>query len=98
MLPEINRLKKKKDIEKVFEEGQVFKEGFLIFKIAKNNSGKIRFGFIVSQKVSKRAVLRNKIKRRLRGLVGARLKKDGRRPRRFAYSCPGAGNKRFLGN
>lgn len=32
-----------------------------------------RFGFIVSQKVSKKASVRNKVKRRLRGLIKLKL-------------------------
>lgn len=82
MLPKINRLKKKKDIERVFKKGKGFKEDFLILKIAKNALSQTRFGFVVSQKVSKKATLRNKIKRRLREMVskkGKKLKK-GRHP------------------
>lgn len=73
MLPNINRLKKTKEIEQVFKKGKGHKEGFLFLKIAKNNLNASRFAFIVSRKVAKKAVLRNKIKRRLRELVGARL-------------------------
>ena len=69
MLPKVNRLKRKKDIERVFKEGQGFKEDFLIFKMVKNDLRNSRFAFIVSQKVSKKATLRNKIKRRLNELV-----------------------------
>lgn len=75
MLPKENRLKKKKDIERVFKKGMSFKEDFLILKMVKNNLKKSRFAFIVSQKVSKKATLRNKIKRRLRELVRLKLKK-----------------------
>ena len=69
MLPLNNRLKKTKEISRVFKEGRSFKEGFLILKTAKNNLNKSRFGFIVSQKVSKKAVVRNKIKRRMRAII-----------------------------
>jgi len=73
MLSLKNRLKNKKDIERVLKEGERVKEDFLIFKKAKNNLKKIRIGFIVSQKISKRANIRNKIKRRLRSLVRSKL-------------------------
>lgn len=82
MSPKINSLKKRKDIERVFEKGKRFKEDFLILKITKNALSQTRFGFIVSKKVSKKATLRNKIKRKLREIVskkGKKLKK-GRRP------------------
>ena len=76
MLPKINSLKKGKDIERVFEKGKRFKEDFLILKITKNALSQTRFGFIVSKKVSKKATLRNKIKRKLREIVS----KKGRHP------------------
>lgn len=73
MLPKRNRLKKKKDFEKVFKKGQGFKENFLVLKIVKNNLKINRFGFIVSTKFSKKATVRNKIKRRLSEIIRARL-------------------------
>ena len=73
MLPKINRLKKKNDFERVFKKGKSFKEDFLILRMAPNNLKTSRFGFVVSQKVSKKAFLRNKIKRRLRELIRLKL-------------------------
>lgn len=73
MLPKQNRLKKKKDFERIFKKGEGFKEGFLFLKVIKNNLEVSRFGFVVSKAFSKRAVLRNRIKRRLRVAVKARL-------------------------
>lgn len=75
MLPKVNRLKKKKDFEKVLKKGQGFKENFLVLKITKNNLKLSRFGFIVSTRFSKKAVVRNKIKRRLREIIRAKLAK-----------------------
>jgi len=76
MLPEIHRLKRKKDFERVFKEGKGgFKEDFLILKIIKNDLKVSRFGFVVSKNFSKKATLRNKIKRRLRELVKTKLTK-----------------------
>jgi ribonuclease P protein component len=74
MLLKVNRLQKEKDIERVFKKGRGFKEDFLVLKTLKNDSNKIRFGFVVSQKVSKKANIRNKIKRRLSELVRSKLK------------------------
>jgi ribonuclease P protein component len=70
-----NRLKKRNDFEKALRKGWKFKEDFLSLRLARNNFKKSRFGFIVSQKVSKKAVLRNKIKRRLRAIVNMKLPK-----------------------
>ncbi len=66
MLPKVNRLTKKKDFETVFKNGKSVKSDFLIFRIVKNHLQENRFGFVVSKKVSPRAVVRNRVKRRLR--------------------------------
>lgn len=69
MLPQQNRLKKKKDFERVFKKGKPTKGSFLLFKIVENELGVPRFGFIIPSKVLKKAVERNKLKRRLRHIV-----------------------------
>jgi len=75
MLFNRNRLRKKKDFEKVLKEGKSFREDSLVLKIKKNKLQEVRFGFIVSQKVSKKAVIRNKVKRRLREAVKEEINK-----------------------
>lgn len=57
------------NFKKVLKEGSSLKEKNLVLKYLENNLGKIRFGFLVSKKVSKKATIRNKIKRQLRELV-----------------------------
>jgi len=69
MLSKDQRLKKKKDFDLVFKKGSGLKESFLILKFQPGQFKKSRFGIVVSQKVSKKAVVRNKIKRRLRALI-----------------------------
>jgi ribonuclease P protein component len=71
MLPALNRLKKTKEIERVFKEGRGLKEDGLLLKVAKNSLGVSRFAFVAGQKASKKAVERNRIKRRLRELIRA---------------------------
>ena len=73
MLAKENCLRKKKDIERVFKQGKGFKQGFLFLKIAKNDLTLNRFAIVVSKKISLKAVIRNKIKRRLRAATRARL-------------------------
>lgn len=73
MLPKPNRLKKKKDFERVFKEGKGYKENFLYFKIANNGLKTSRFGFIVGKNFSGKATQRNRIKRRLREAVRMNL-------------------------
>ncbi len=60
-----NRLKKKRDFENVFKKGKAVKGSFLFIKYIKNDLGLPRFGFVVSAKVEKSAVKRNKIRRTL---------------------------------
>jgi len=75
MLPKENRLKKRKDFESVFRKGKGFKEDFLVLKKNKNNLNQSRFGFLVGGRVSKKATIRNKIRRRLSSLVQKKLAK-----------------------
>lgn len=58
-----NRLKKKRDFEEVFKKGKAVNGSFLFIKYRKNELGIPRFAFVVSAKVSKKAVERNKIRR-----------------------------------
>ena len=75
MLPQNNRLSAKKDFEKIFKKGLKFKEDFLFLRATRNGKKESRYAFIVSPKVSNKAALRNKIKRRLRGLAAANMPK-----------------------
>lgn len=69
MLSQKHRLTKQKDFDIVFKHGSSFFVRELGIKCAKNNSGHSRFGFIVSNKIAKKATERNKIKRRLREVI-----------------------------
>lgn len=69
MLNKINRLTKEKDFENLFKNGQAFHSQLFNLKIVRNKLNNTRFGFIISKKVSKKAVERNKIKRRLREVI-----------------------------
>jgi len=69
MLKKDNRLKKKKDFENVFKKGKGYKESFLSVKVSPNNLKENRFGIVISQKVSKKAVVRNKIKRKIKAVI-----------------------------
>jgi ribonuclease P protein component len=66
MLSSKNRLKKKKDFEAVFKKGETIRGGMFFLKISSTSNKDSRIGFVVSKKISKKAVERNKIKRRLR--------------------------------
>jgi len=66
VLSKENRLKKKSDFDFVFSKGRGFGGDFLFLKTS-------RFGFVVSKKVSNKAVIRNKIKRRMSEVVRSNL-------------------------
>ena len=69
-----NRLKKKKDFEEVFKQGKAAKGNFLFAKYRKNDLDYPRLAFIVSVKVSRKAVVRNRIRRILSDISRTKLK------------------------
>jgi ribonuclease P protein component len=69
MLPNSHRLRKTREIERVFKEGKGLKEEGLLLRTAKNGLNLSRFAFIAGQKASKKATERNRIKRTLRELI-----------------------------
>lgn len=95
MLPRENRLKKKRDFERVFKKGKSFKEDFLILKFVLNNLKQSRLGIIVPQKISKKATIRNKIKRRLRALLSFKLAKIKKGVDLVLVALPGFETKDF---
>ncbi|OQA70330.1 MAG: Ribonuclease P protein component [Parcubacteria group bacterium ADurb.Bin247] len=74
MLPFKNRIKKEKDFRKVFNAGKFVSLDFVSIKFSSNNLAETRFGFIVSKKVSKKAVTRNRLKRIFREQTRLNLK------------------------
>jgi ribonuclease P protein component len=66
MLKKEFRLRKQRDFERVFKKGFYFSEKLLALKLVNNDLQISRFGIIVSNKVSKKASKRNRIKRLLR--------------------------------
>lgn len=69
MLPKKNKLKKKTDFKKVFDKGKYYGSSFISLKALKNDLEYSRFGVIVGSKISKKAVERNKIKRRIENSI-----------------------------
>jgi ribonuclease P protein component len=66
MLPREHRLTAERDFSRIFSKGRSFFGPGLMMRMARGAGGPTRFGFVVSTKVSKRAVKRNVIKRRMR--------------------------------
>ena len=69
MLPKNNRLAAKGDFARLFSKGRAAGGKFMVLKSVPNKREMTRMGFVVSTKVSKRAVVRNQIRRRLREAV-----------------------------
>ena len=72
MLSKRNRLNKDKDIKTVFAKGRGFFSPYFLVKKLSISSEK-KFTVLVSTKVSKKAVVRNKIKRILREAIRLNL-------------------------
>jgi ribonuclease P protein component len=68
MLNKNNRLRKTKEIEAVLKSKKSFYSDFFGVKAIKNNLEINRIVIIISAKVSKKAVDRNKIKRRIKAI------------------------------
>ncbi|MFC1645401.1 ribonuclease P protein component [Patescibacteria group bacterium] len=66
MFPRKKRITDKNDFNMIFKKGRAFHSDLFFIKTLKNELGHNRYGFVVSKKVSNKAVVRNKIKRRLR--------------------------------
>ena len=74
MLAVAHRLKKAKDFQGVFDKGRGVREGGLFFKVQKGKEGPSRLGIVVSKKVSKKAVDRNRIRRIIQEQIRAVMK------------------------
>ncbi len=74
MLSRKYKLKKDNDFKKVFKNGIYQQKDFIKIKFLKNNLEINRFSFIVGLKISKKAVQRNKIKRRLEEIIRLNFK------------------------
>jgi ribonuclease P protein component len=64
------RLTKRKEFEAVYREGRSWSNNLVVLKVLANDQGSNRYGFAVGKRLGN-AVLRNRVKRRLR--EGVRL-------------------------
>lgn len=70
MLSKINRIRKDSDFKKIFKLSKpVYGDKIMIRFVPARESLETRFGFILSNKIEKRATRRNSLKRRLRAIV-----------------------------
>jgi len=68
-----NVIKKNKDFKKVYKYGKSYADKNLVFFILKNKEKKTRIGITTAKKINK-AVVRNKIRRRLKEIVRKNIK------------------------
>lgn len=73
MLPKKNKLVKKSEIEKLAKTGKRTASVFFLVKTRKNNLPESRWVIVVSAKVHKSAVVRNRLRRQIRELVREHL-------------------------
>jgi len=69
MLAKSQRLARDKDFAKIFKSGKSCYGKFFGIKAAANERGANRYGIIISAKVSKKAIERNKLKRQVREVI-----------------------------
>lgn len=74
MLPKQNRINDKKEFSIILEKGKIFQgPSFGLVCYQEKDTLPARFGFIVSNKISKLATRRNRIRRILREIVKSKL-------------------------
>lgn len=73
MLPTINRITKDKEYGEVFKFGRSSFDAIMGVKALSKELAANKYGIIVSTKVSKKAIDRNKIKRQIREIIHSRL-------------------------
>ncbi len=75
MLSRKNRLPLRTELHRIQKEGKIYHSPFFGLLIAENQLDVARFGLIVSKKIHKKAVKRNRVKRLLRESVRLLLPK-----------------------
>jgi ribonuclease P protein component len=69
-LPRQIRLRRRKDFDAVFRRGRTWSNDLLVLRTLPNDCDHNRFGFVTSKRLGK-AVVRNRVRRRLREAVRA---------------------------
>lgn len=73
MLNKKNRITSRALIAKLFQKGKTFKGKHLIFKFLPGKDPETRFAIVISKKISKKAVERNRFKRQISEALRPRL-------------------------
>jgi len=73
MLAKKYRLSADKDIHNALKMGEIYFSPFLNIKILENNLKNSRFCIVISTSISKKAVVRNRAKRRIRAIISKNI-------------------------
>ena len=68
-MKKINIIKESKEFDKIIHTGNLLKSKYYILYHLDNNDNKYHFGISVGKKISNKAVIRNKLKRKLRSII-----------------------------
>lgn len=80
MLQSQNRLKTDRDFKTVLKQGRSFYSSNIKLKLLKNGLNYNRFGFIIGTRISKKATIRNRIKRQVREVIRLKTKQGLLKP------------------
>ncbi len=75
MLAQKYRLVKQSDFDLVFKNGKKAPSRLFFVRFASNSRENCRFGVVISNKISKKAVVRNRLKRQIREIIRLNLSK-----------------------
>ncbi len=73
MLSKDNRLRHEKDIKALFSKGKSAFGIYVSMKYRPNQLSENRFAVVIGTKIAKRAVVRNRLRRQIRAIVGKHL-------------------------
>lgn len=76
MFPRTHKLTRRRDIEKLAKTGRSLRSVFFILKIIPNTLDNTRWVVIASTKVSKKAVVRNRVRRQAREIIRLNILND----------------------
>jgi ribonuclease P protein component len=92
MFPKNQRITDKKDFDLIFKKGKRYYSPFFGIRIIKNDLDTQRFAVLVSKKVSKKAVERNRTKRVIRETIKANISLFPKKTDTVFYVTPKALN------
>lgn len=75
MLSKAHRINKRNDFDGIFRRGGVSQNSFLAIRFLPNQNKFSRFGLVISVKAAKKAVSRNRLRRRLNEILRLNLQK-----------------------